>query len=309
MPIMSRRSVIAGGAAIAAEIGFGSASASAMAGPPESVVVQVEGVPVHLLRAGRGQPVCLIHGASGNLNDMTFRLAPLLAGRYDVIAVDRPGFGRSGMPRGGNVSINAQAALMRDAISAIGVREPILVGHSYGGSVALAWATDAPDSISGLVLLATPSQVWAGGLGFTNDVLANPLTGPVLARAIPYVVTRGFAETAVASIFSPQSTPDGYLDHLDLDLVLQPTSLRENALQLASLREQVREMVPLYRRLDLPVELVHGDADVTVGFDLHSVPLARQLPHANLTRLPGIGHMVHQVATMRVIEAIDTAAR
>src|SRR3954454_20767187 len=61
MPVMSRRSVIAGAAAIAAEIGFGSASGFAMPGP-ESVMVQVEGVPIHLVRAGRGQPVCLIHG-------------------------------------------------------------------------------------------------------------------------------------------------------------------------------------------------------------------------------------------------------
>ena len=53
----------------------------------------------------------------------------------------------------------------------------MLVGHSYGGSVALAWAVDAPESISGLVLLAAPSQVWEGGLGLTNDLLASPVSG------------------------------------------------------------------------------------------------------------------------------------
>ena len=65
------------------------------------------------------------------------------------------------------------------------IERPSLVGHSYGGSVALAWAVDAPETVSGLVLLATPSQVWEGGLGLTNDLLASPLVGPPLARGDP----------------------------------------------------------------------------------------------------------------------------
>src|SRR5690349_14708771 len=120
MSITSRRAVVATGVAIAAQIGLGSGSALATAGSPESTVVEVDGVPIHLLRAGRGRPVCLIHGASGNLNDMTVRLGPLLADRYEVIAVDRPGHGRSGLPNGGNVSLRTQAALIRGAVAAIG---------------------------------------------------------------------------------------------------------------------------------------------------------------------------------------------
>lgn len=272
-------------------------------------IVMVDGVPIRLVRTGRGRPVCLIHGASGNLADMTFRLGPALAGSYEVIAIDRPGHGLSGMPEGGGVSINAQAALLRAALARIGVERPIVAGHSYGGSVALAWAMDAPETMSALVLLAAPSQTWEGGLGLLTDLLASPLSGPVLARGFSHLVTRGFAEQTLASVFAPQAPPPGYLDHLGLDLVLQPASLRENARQLDTLKEELRPMIPFYPGLRMPIELVHGEADRTVGLEIHSAILARQVPGSRLTRLPGIGHMLHQVATAEVVARIEAAAR
>lgn len=310
MPGLSRRRfsrrhfLAAAGATLAACGGVGSMTATSEARPE----VVVDGVPLHFTRMGRGRPVVLIHGASGNLNDMTFRLAPGLAGTHEVIVFDRPGHGRSGLPPGGGVSINRQAELLRQAAAGLGVRKPIVVGHSYGGSVALAWAVDAPDSISGLVLLSAPSQVWDGGLGLTTDLLASPVTGPPLAWAASALVTRGFAGAALVGVFAPQAPPPGYLDHLDLALVLQPHSLRENARQLAALKEELRPMVGSYPGLRMPVALVHGEADVTVGLDIHSAVLARQIPHAHLTRLPGIGHMLHQVATDDAVAAVRRVA-
>ena len=163
---------------------------------------------------------------------------------------------------------------------------------------------EAPDTMSRLLLIAAPSQVWEGGLGLANELLASPLTGPLLARAVPYMVTSGFAERSLDTVFAPQPPPEGYLDHLDLDLVLRAASLRENARQLVALKDELRPMVAFYPRLALPVALMHGDAERTVGVDIHSRPFLRQVPHARLTILPGIGHMLHQVATAAVVAEI-----
>ncbi len=301
---LSRRAFLAGGAALAACRPDRPMSAASGGQPAAGTSVTVDGVPIHLVRTGRGRPVCLIHGASGNLNDMTFRLGPALADRHHVVAVDRPGHGLSGLPAGGGVSINAQAALIRGALGQLGIERPVVVGHSYGGAVALAWAVDAPETMSGLVLLAAPSQLWEGGLGLANDLLASPVTGPPLAHTIPHVVTRGFADRTLDGVFEPQEAPDGYLGHLDLGLVLQPSSLRENARQLVALKDELRPMIPAYPALPMPIQLLHGEADRTVGLEIHSAVFVRQVPHAGLTRLPGIGHMVHQVATQRVVEAV-----
>ena len=78
-----------------------------------------------------------------------------------------------------------QAALIRGALARIGIERPLLVGHSYGGSVALAWAVDAPETVSGLVLLATPSQVWDGRPRPDQRPARKSGRGVPLARAIP----------------------------------------------------------------------------------------------------------------------------
>lgn len=273
---------------------------------PKSHMIEVDGVPLRFVQYGEGPPVVLLHGASGNLNDMTFRLAPAIAARgYSVISFDRPGHGRSGWPDEGGESLSGQAALMRQALRQMGITETTLIGHSYGGSVALAWALDDPLSVTRLMLISAPSQVWEGGLGLSTSLLANPLTGPVLAHTAPALVTGNFVRSAAGAVFAPQAMPEGYLDHLDLDLVLQPASLRANARQLDTLKQQLGPMMPVYSALDMPVELVHGTADTTVGLDIHSAVLVEQIPGARLTRLEGIGHMPHQVALPEVLAVFD----
>ena len=89
------------------------------AGAADEFVV-VGGTRLRFRRMGEGPPVVLIHGASGNLNDMTFRLGPALARNHTVFAFDRPGHGLSGVPEGGT-PLSVQASLMRQAMAQVGV--------------------------------------------------------------------------------------------------------------------------------------------------------------------------------------------
>jgi pimeloyl-ACP methyl ester carboxylesterase len=269
----------------------------------ESLVV--DGAALNFVRRGAGPAVVLIHGASGNRRDWSPALVDAAAAGHTVVAIDRPGHGLSGWPGPEAVRLGEQARRMRIALARLGVRRAVLVGHSYGGSVALAWALDAPETVDGLLLIAAPSQVWQGGLGLSTDLLASPLTGPLLARAIPALLPRAAAETAAGRVFAPQAPPPDYLDRLRLDLVLRPATLRANAAQLAALKDELRPLVPAYPGLAAPVELVHGGADTTVPLAIHSAILVRQAPRARLTVLPGVGHMPHHVDPPAVLAALD----
>ena len=108
---------------------------------------------MHYVRAGEGRPVVYVHGAKGSVYDFTLSVGGRLAQRYAAVAMDRPGSGFSGRPADGENSPQAQAAVLRAAAAELGLERPILIGHSLGAAVALAWALAAPRDVAAVVTL------------------------------------------------------------------------------------------------------------------------------------------------------------
>lgn len=262
-----------------------------------------DGVRLNCLRCGAGAPVVLIHSVHANLRDWSFSILPLLAQHYEVIAFDRPGAGQSGWPGPAGIRLTEQARLMRIALARMGIERPVVVGHGYGGAVGLAWALDAPGRIAGLATLGSPTHSWTGGPGRFYGLLANELTGPLLAQALP--VRSSAAQGAVARAFSPQVPPAGYLQRLGSQIQSRPSAIRANAAQIEGLRAQLRVMSGHYAEIETPIEILHGEADAILSFAAHAPTLAAKAPRARLTALRGVGHMVHHVAPGEVLAAVD----
>nr|WP_156883641.1 alpha/beta hydrolase [Salipiger mucosus] len=276
--------------------------------PPSGDFLEVGGQRLHYVEAGSGPPLVLIHGASGNLRDWTFDAVERLSDDYRVIAFDRPGLGYTPPLGDDGATIFEQAELLSEGARRLGAERPLVLGQSYGGAVALAWAVNHPDRISALVLLAAASQTWETDLPTYYKITSGPL-GPLANPAISAWAPEGVVQDAIAEIFAPQPVPEGYATHIGAPLTLRPESIRANALQRAGLKEEIRAMVPRYGDIDVPVEILHGSADTTVGLQIHSVPLDEQIRDARLTVLPGVGHMPQHVAIPEVDAAIDRAAR
>ena len=115
-------------------------------------------------------------------------------------------------------------------------------------------------------------------------------------------------DRAVEATFAPNPVPDGYAEHLGTGLAIRRASFRENARQVNSLRAHIVEQSRLYAAFPVPLEIVHGEADSIVPPTIHSLPLSRLVPGANLVLLPGVGHMPHHAAPDRVIAEIDSLA-
>ncbi|ABD55269.1 alpha/beta fold hydrolase [Jannaschia sp. CCS1] len=272
--------------------------------PPAGQFVTVNGTRVHYIDEGDGPVVVLLHGSGGNLNDWTFDMVGRLSDRYRVIAFDRPGLGYTD-PLGDNTPVTAQARLLADAALALGADNPMVVGHSYGGAVAVAWGVERPDVLAGLVVLAGATNPWEGGISTYYRILSHPIAGPIMANLLAAWVPERIVTENVEAVFTPQSAPEGYGDHFGPGLTLRRFSLLENALQRASLLPQVEAMVPAYPNIAVPTEILHGDADTTVGLHVHSVPLSEQIPDAVLTVLDGVGHMPQHAEPEMLVEAID----
>jgi pimeloyl-ACP methyl ester carboxylesterase len=301
---------ILGGAALYVTHRASAREAAAMAAyPPSGQFVAVNGTKIHYDIAGSGPDLVLIHGALGNLHDMTFDLKGKLTDRYRVIAFDRPGFGYSDPLPGGEVSLHAQAQILQAAAKQIGITNPIVLGHSYGGAVVMEWALH-PDILppAAIVLVSAPTLPWPGTLDILYRVTGNPIGAALVVPLITAFVTDDYLHKSVISIFAPSPVPARYEEFVGSGLTLRRTSLATNGKQVNTLYDQVVAMVPLYPTLTLPVELVHGDADTSVPLAVHSLPLSKILPNADLTIIPGAGHMPHHSNPDVIIAAIDRAA-
>jgi pimeloyl-ACP methyl ester carboxylesterase len=283
--------------------------AAAMAAyPPEGQFIDVGGARVHAVVRGAGPDLVLIHGASGSARDFTFDLMDRLAADFRVIAFDRPGMGWSDPHPDAPASPVAQAETLRAAAQSLGVRRPILVGHSYGGAVAMAWAVGAPAPPAAIVLLAGATHPWPGDLGLYYSVLTSWAGQHMLIPLITAFGPRAQAVAVAEGIFEPQSPPPGYTDHIGITLSMRRDTLRLNALQVGGLKPHVAAMSPRYAALEVPIEIVHGTRDTIVGISFHSERMVAEVPGARLTRLEGIGHMPHHAATEAVLAAIARAA-
>jgi pimeloyl-ACP methyl ester carboxylesterase len=279
--------------------------------PPAGRFVAVDGGRLHIVELGPADApaIVLLHGASGNLGDMRIVLGERLAQRYRVILVDRPGHGWSDRPGGrADASPLRQAELIHQALLKIGVTRSLMLGHSWSGALATAYTLAFPEAVSGLILLAPVTHPWPGGIGWINDVAAMPVIGPLIAHTLILPAGYFMLTPGAISVFRPQSPPPDYVARTGAAMILRSSEFIANAQDLAVLKEFVRAQVPHYAEIKAPVAIVSGDIDPIVYTDIHSRAIAKQLPHATLTVLPGIGHMVHDSATDEVVQAIDKVA-
>lgn len=281
--------------------------------PPNGARVAIEGGAIHVLdRAAEGAEqgaALLVHGASGNSADMAVALGGRLAAAgLRVLSVDRPGHGWSDRVGGDACASPAvQAAALRAAAEALGVRRALVVVHSLGGLAGLALALDHPDFVRALVLIAPVSHPWPGGVAFYYGLGARGFLGAPFRWLVALPAGRLLMRRAVAGVFAPNPAPQDFIESTRLPLVLRPRHFRANCEDVAHAEAAVAAMAPRYPIIRAPVEVVTGDSDGVVYAHIHSTGLARDIPQARLTTLEGVGHSPHHVAPDRIVAIVLAA--
>ncbi len=283
--------------------------------PPSGEFVDVGGAKIHVTVKGTGPDLVLIHGASGNIRDMELALGDHLTDRYRVFFVDRPGHGWSDRLNASYErpfttraeSLAEQAAALSQAVTKLGAKDPIVLGHSYGGAVAMAWGLDHP--ASALVIVSGVILPWPGDIDFTYRLIGSPLGGGLIAPLASAYIPDAYVARAANGAFRPQSAPPDYVTQTAVPLATRITTLRANNRMVKSLRPEIVEQSKRYDELQMPIELLHGTADKTVYLTVHAGPLSERMENAHLTPLEGIGHMPHHIVPEQISAAVDRAAK
>ena len=254
--------------------------------------------------AGEGPPVLLIHGALTNLDDMALGPMDALARDRRVIAFDRPGHGWSTREPLADASPWRQAELIHDAARTLGVERPVVVGHSFGGAVALAYGMAFPQETAGVVALSP--IVWPEPrleLALFGP-RATPGAGPALGWGASATTDKAALPLLWRAMFLPQSMPERFERGFSFERAGDLGTTRATGEDAAAIVTALWRSVAAYPGCRVPVRILGGDSDMVINTTLHARALAAVLPDARYRSLPGLGHMLHHFAVDEVAEAV-----
>jgi pimeloyl-ACP methyl ester carboxylesterase len=252
---------------------------------------------------GSGSPVLLIHGFGASSYSWRKLVEPL-SQQYQVITLDLKGSGASPKPRDDQYSVYEQARLVRDFINANQLHDLQIVGHSFGGAVAIATSLllkrSDPDIQTSLVLV--DSMAYPQKLPYFINVLATPVLGPLAIHLVPdrmqvrqlldlvYYNDALIKDESIDNYTAMLGQPDTKYALLQTARQIQPPDLQIFAAQ--------------YRTLTLPTLIVWSRDDTIVPLSVGE-RLDEEIPNSRLQVFSGVGHAVQEEAPQLLLPVLE----
>jgi pimeloyl-ACP methyl ester carboxylesterase len=251
--------------------------------------ITVNGIRLAYERRGTGAPLVLLHGYPLD-HHLWDEVAPLLVDTFDLIIPDLRGFGESSTVDSFYTmeDIASDIAALLDHLE---IQKAAIVGHSMGGYVALAFARLYPERLSGLGLVS--SQV-------LEDA---PDRKEGRYKSAAEVADKGIG--SVVAAMTTKFTSDPQLQ----EFARQSMERQQPAAYIGALKAMAERVdsTPLLSSLEVPVVLVHGDADQLIPID-RAREVKASLPDAYFVEIRGVGHMPMMENPQKTAEALQRLA-
>lgn len=231
---------------------------------------------VRYLEQGEGKPLVLLHANPGDARDYE-AVIPELAKNHRVIAIDWPGYGLSDMPAQPEVAtVLLYYQVLREFLSALELPPSIFIGNSIGGNVAARLASEAPELVRGLVLVApagfTPHNLISRA--FCNFQGSRFSFSPFIFASFYLKVRTPTAMAMLERASGPQSTQNSR--------TLNRAMWRSFAKPESDLREKAKA-------IKVPTLLLFGKSDLTIPANKDGKVAKQVINSATLVTLP-CGH-------------------
>ncbi|HVE64447.1 MAG TPA: alpha/beta fold hydrolase [Mycobacteriales bacterium] len=239
-------------------------------------LIDAAGITVGYEVAGSGPPLVLLHG--GLCDRRVWReQVELLAADFTVIAWDTPGCGESSDPET-PYNLADYATCLAEFLSLLEATPAHVVGHSWGGGLALQVAADHPHAVRSLVLI--------GGYAGWKGSLSAAEVERRLAKALEAadLVPERFDPRTVPGLFSDRIAPDRARELADVMAETRPPGTRAMAVAFAEadLRDRLGDIA-------VPTLLLYGADDVRAPAEV-AEQLHANIPGSTLVLLPDLGH-------------------
>jgi pimeloyl-ACP methyl ester carboxylesterase len=264
----------------------------------------VHGRSLHYLEAGSGPVLLLVHGMAGNAENWREVIEPL-AREHTVIAPDLPGHGSS-EPGGGDYSLGALAAVLRDLLLTLGHERATVVGHSLGGGIAMQFSYQFPEMVERLVLVSS------GGLGPEVSAL---LRAAALPGADRFIAATAGVGSRVGSTVARGLGAVGLRPNADVTEVARGYASLDDPARRAAFLATLRSVVGtrgqrvaasdrLYLAEAVPVLIVWGARDPIIPVS-HAEDAHAAIPGSRLEIFDQVGHLPQLEAPTRFVTVLD----
>jgi pimeloyl-ACP methyl ester carboxylesterase len=256
----------------------------------DSKTVQTRHAPVRYLEGGQGEPLVFLHGAGGMTE--TDPLLVELASRFHVYAPYIPGYGET--EECGEIRDMLDFALHTwDVVEALGIKNPILVGHSMGGMIAAEMAALAPNDVSRLALIC-PAGLWLDDHPIVDMFSLLPFEMP---KYLFHDAEKGAALMTSGLDLSDPKFLQGYL-------VRNARQLGMAGKLLFPIPE--RGLAERLYRVKAKTVIVWGESDKLIP-PVYGPAFQEKIAGSKLVNVPEAGHMViaeKPAAVARAVEAV-----
>lgn len=265
---------------------------------------------IHIIEAGEGPPLVLLHGGGTS----ALQMLPLIERLNGVRAItpDRPGFGLSEPAAGPNVELRERAIEFVDTLlDALGLDQVSLAGNSMGGVWALWYAMTHPDRIRRLVLVGSAPLLPGTSAPFPLRIMTTPFVGELMGR----LPTNRDMVVRIMGFFGEGETIVNYPEQVEAlvaagnDAVASRVDLHETRALLTpfGFRRAAQFKTDELAQLPSPTLVLWGEQD-PIGRIAAAKTVAQAIPNAELELLPA-GHMPWLAAPDRTAELVSNFVR
>lgn len=270
---------------------------------PQHRYAQVNGIRMHYVEAGEGEPVVFLHGFPECWYSWRKQL-PVLAPHYRVIAPDLRGYHETEARPPYDTGTLQQDVL--GLLEATGEDSAHIVGHDWGGAIAWQLAMGHPQALRSLAILNIPHPaLFVKGLRNFAQLRRSWYMFFFQLPWLPeqYAARNGYEQLARTLL---QGIPPG--EEREKDLAFYRQSWQEHGLSgginwYRALFRNPRRLPDPVPMVTAPTTMIWGEEDIALGKEL-TIGTERYVPDLDLHYLPGVGHFVQHEAAGRVNELL-----